>query len=116
MAPFVFGHLKIPRKPGGATALTALVSGRLDHHPRQDAVIASGDNVDADRPARNVAADPRSVLPAENHLAEVGQAMQGQVVPAFGRDEPGPTQHTEVAADGGVGEVELTRYVTDGHG
>ncbi|MFD5005312.1 threo-3-hydroxy-L-aspartate ammonia-lyase [Streptomyces mutabilis] len=46
---FAFERLKIVLEPSGATALAALMAGRLEHRPRRVGVIASGGNVDARR-------------------------------------------------------------------
>ncbi|WP_217245951.1 threo-3-hydroxy-L-aspartate ammonia-lyase [Streptomyces sp. AC602_WCS936] len=46
---FAFERLKIVLEPSGATALAALMAGRLDPRPRRVGVIASGGNVDAGR-------------------------------------------------------------------
>ncbi|MFC7815430.1 MULTISPECIES: threo-3-hydroxy-L-aspartate ammonia-lyase [unclassified Streptomyces] len=46
---FAFERLKIVLEPSGATALAALMAGRLEHRPRRIGVIASGGNVDAGR-------------------------------------------------------------------
>ncbi|MFC7885709.1 threo-3-hydroxy-L-aspartate ammonia-lyase [Streptomyces sp. NPDC057376] len=46
---FAFERLKIVLEPSGATALAALMAGRLEPRPRRIGVIASGGNVDAGR-------------------------------------------------------------------
>ncbi|MFC8822703.1 threo-3-hydroxy-L-aspartate ammonia-lyase [Streptomyces rochei] len=46
---FAFERLKIVLEPSGATALAALLAGRLEPRPRRIGVIASGGNVDAGR-------------------------------------------------------------------
>jgi threonine dehydratase len=49
---FAFRHLKLVLEPGGAIALAALLSGRLDARGKCVAVMASGGNVDAATYAR----------------------------------------------------------------
>ncbi|RBQ15123.1 threo-3-hydroxy-L-aspartate ammonia-lyase [Spongiactinospora rosea] len=46
---FAFERLKIVLEPSGATALAALMAGRIDALPRRIGVIASGGNIDAQR-------------------------------------------------------------------
>ncbi|MFC8868932.1 threo-3-hydroxy-L-aspartate ammonia-lyase [Streptomyces sp. NPDC057148] len=46
---FAFERLKIVLEPSGATALAALMAGRLEPRPRRIGLIASGGNVDAGR-------------------------------------------------------------------
>ncbi|MFK0117907.1 threo-3-hydroxy-L-aspartate ammonia-lyase [Streptomyces sp. NPDC090994] len=46
---FAFERLKIVLEPSGATALAALLAGRVENPPRRIGVIASGGNVDAAR-------------------------------------------------------------------
>ncbi|MEU4656498.1 threo-3-hydroxy-L-aspartate ammonia-lyase [Streptomyces sp. NPDC023723] len=46
---FAFERLKIVLEPSGATALAALLAGRVEDPPRRIGVIASGGNVDAAR-------------------------------------------------------------------
>ncbi|MGP2438611.1 threo-3-hydroxy-L-aspartate ammonia-lyase [Streptomyces sp. JW3] len=46
---FAFERLKIVLEPSGATALAALLAGRVEKPPRRIGVIASGGNVDAAR-------------------------------------------------------------------
>ncbi len=43
-----FVYLKLVIEPGGATALAALASGKLDCRGKTVAVVASGGNVDAE--------------------------------------------------------------------
>jgi threonine dehydratase len=43
---FAFRHLKLVIEPGGAVALAALLSGKLDLAGRSALVVASGGNVD----------------------------------------------------------------------
>lgn len=45
---WAFQHLKLVVEPGGAVALAALLSGKLETHSRTVAVIVSGGNVDAE--------------------------------------------------------------------
>ena len=49
---FAFERLKTVVEPSGASALAALLAGRVDPLPRRIGVIVSGGNVDADRFAR----------------------------------------------------------------
>ena len=46
---FAFEHLKLVVEPGGAVALAAVLSGRIDARQRTLGVIISGGNVDADQ-------------------------------------------------------------------
>ncbi|MFF0777975.1 threo-3-hydroxy-L-aspartate ammonia-lyase [Streptomyces sp. NPDC003720] len=46
---FVFERLKIVLEPSGASALAALMAGRVDNPPRRIGVIASGGNIDTER-------------------------------------------------------------------
>ncbi|MFJ3714501.1 threo-3-hydroxy-L-aspartate ammonia-lyase [Streptomyces sp. NPDC090057] len=46
---FVFERLKIVLEPSGASALAALMAGRVDSPPRRIGVIASGGNIDTER-------------------------------------------------------------------
>ncbi|MFF7314128.1 threo-3-hydroxy-L-aspartate ammonia-lyase [Streptomyces sp. NPDC008137] len=46
---FAFERLKIVLEPSGATALAALLAGRIDRRPRRIGVIASGGNIDTRR-------------------------------------------------------------------
>ncbi|GGX66358.1 threo-3-hydroxy-L-aspartate ammonia-lyase [Streptomyces minutiscleroticus] len=46
---FAFERLKIVLEPSGATALAALLSGRVDGRPRRIGLIASGGNIDTRR-------------------------------------------------------------------
>ena len=46
---FDLERLKFVLEPIGATALAALMSGRLDHHQRRVGVIAEDDYVNSDR-------------------------------------------------------------------
>ncbi|HYE52817.1 MAG TPA: threonine/serine dehydratase [Azospirillaceae bacterium] len=52
---FAFRHLKLVVEPGGAAALAAVLTGRLDCRGRTVAVVASGGNVDPELYARVVA-------------------------------------------------------------
>ena len=53
---FLFERLKIVVEPSGASALAALLSGRVDAADRRAGVVLSGGNVDAQRFARLVSA------------------------------------------------------------
>jgi len=55
---FAFRHLKLVVEPGGAVALAAVLSGKLDLRGKTTAIIISGGNVDAERYARVIAARP----------------------------------------------------------
>ncbi|KUN77061.1 pyridoxal-5'-phosphate-dependent protein [Streptomyces bungoensis] len=46
---FAFERLKIVLEPSGASALAALMAGRIDNPPRRIGVIASGGNIDSER-------------------------------------------------------------------
>ncbi|MEV5735922.1 threo-3-hydroxy-L-aspartate ammonia-lyase [Streptomyces sp. NPDC052292] len=46
---FAFERLKIVLEPSGASALAALMAGRVDDPPRRIGVIASGGNIDTER-------------------------------------------------------------------
>jgi threonine dehydratase len=46
---FAFERLKVVLEPSGATALAALMAGRVDGPPRRIGVIASGGNIDTER-------------------------------------------------------------------
>ncbi|MGW5328383.1 threo-3-hydroxy-L-aspartate ammonia-lyase [Streptomyces sp. NPDC004014] len=46
---FAFERLKIVLEPSGASALAALMAGRVDNPPRRIGVIASGGNIDTER-------------------------------------------------------------------
>lgn len=46
---FAFERLKIVLEPSGASALAALLAGRVDRLPRRIGVVASGGNIDAGR-------------------------------------------------------------------
>ncbi|MFI9808562.1 threo-3-hydroxy-L-aspartate ammonia-lyase [Streptomyces sp. NPDC052301] len=46
---FAFERLKIVLEPSGATALAALLAGRVDRLPPRVGIIASGGNIDSDR-------------------------------------------------------------------
>jgi len=46
---FAFEHLKLVVEPGGAVALAAVLSGRIDCSQRNIGLIISGGNVDADQ-------------------------------------------------------------------
>ncbi|MGW1587747.1 threo-3-hydroxy-L-aspartate ammonia-lyase [Streptomyces sp. NPDC002386] len=52
---FVFERLKIVLEPSGASALAALMAGRVESPPRRIGVIASGGNIDTERFAGLVA-------------------------------------------------------------
>jgi len=52
---FAFERLKIVLEPSGASALAALMAGRVDNPPRRIGVIASGGNIDTERFAGLVA-------------------------------------------------------------
>ncbi|WP_460105203.1 threo-3-hydroxy-L-aspartate ammonia-lyase [Streptomyces sp. YKOK-J1] len=52
---FVFERLKIVLEPSGASALAALMAGRVENPPRRIGVIASGGNIDTERFAGLVA-------------------------------------------------------------
>jgi threonine dehydratase len=45
---FAFRHLKLVLEPGGAVALAAVLSGRMELGGRTALVVASGGNVDAE--------------------------------------------------------------------
>jgi len=53
---FAFEELKLVVEPGGAAALAALLSGRIDAHGKTLAVILSGGNVDPDFFAKVISA------------------------------------------------------------
>ncbi len=53
---FAFKHLKLVLEPGGAAALAALLSGRIEANGRTTLVIASGGNVDASVYSRAIGA------------------------------------------------------------
>jgi threonine dehydratase len=55
---YAFRHLKLVVEPGGAVALAALLSGKLDVRGRTTALILSGGNVDPERYAQVIAARP----------------------------------------------------------
>ncbi|MFE3638609.1 threo-3-hydroxy-L-aspartate ammonia-lyase [Streptomyces sp. NPDC059168] len=46
---FAFERLKIVLEPSGASALAALMAGRVDNPPRRIGIIASGGNIDTER-------------------------------------------------------------------
>ena len=45
---FAFKHLKLVVEPGGAVALAAILSGKLDTAGKTTAVVLSGGNIDVD--------------------------------------------------------------------
>ena len=53
---FAFERLKLVVEPSGASALAALLSGKLDVNGRRVGVVVSGGNVDAARYAEIIAA------------------------------------------------------------
>jgi threonine dehydratase len=52
---FAFNELKLVVEPGGAVALAALLTGRLDARGKTVAIVLSGGNIDADLLARALA-------------------------------------------------------------
>ncbi len=57
---FAFTELKLVVEPGGAAALAALLSGRVDAAGRSVGVVLSGGNVDGETFARIIAAEPHA--------------------------------------------------------
>ena len=55
---FAFRHLKLVLEPGGAVALAAVLSGKIDLAGKTAVVVASGGNVDAEVFSRAISATP----------------------------------------------------------